>query len=57
MSQRQLKSVRQDKSYKTCVAKQLVKESSSHEPQTCNQPYSLSQELDPSGDPAHPHHD
>ena len=39
------------------LQKQLMKESSSHESQTCDQPYGLSQALDPSEDPAHPHHD
>ena len=39
------------------LQKQLVKESSSHEPQTSDQPYGLSQALDPSRDPAHSHYD
>ena len=39
------------------LQKELMKESSSHEPQTCAQSYGLSQALDPSGDPTHPHHD
>ena len=39
------------------LQKQLMKESSSREPQTYVLPYGLSQALDPSRDPTHPHHD